>query len=216
MGQVVTTDREPRPMARVPNEQDSLKQDTAHKTQVGRERADFGPEPCIAGDDVPGIGGLSLIDRQEPASIFASQFTEMAAIMEGILAKKKSKQISQSSTHDAAPPVGRQKGISPKTRLASVGRDSSITSPSMNTAGEEPASTTDPAVNPDQHMGHTSKMPPIQNMDVPAQARLLAQGQPPQRSNQSRPSGTAVNGGIEGLGARLEKASPLPTGQSWW
>jgi hypothetical protein len=203
-------------MARLPNEQDSPEQDTSQETQVGRERADFGPGPCIAGNDVSGIGELSLVDRQEPESIFASQFAEMAAIMEGILAKKKSKQTSQSSTHDAAPPVGRQNGVSPKTRLASVGRDSSITSPSMNTAGEEPAPTTDPAVNPDQHMGRTSKMPPTQNMGVPAQARLLAQGQPPQRSNQSRPSGTAVNGGIQGLGARMEKANPLPTGQSWW
>lgn len=203
-------------MARVPNEQNSPEQDTAQKTQVGRERADLGPEPCIAGDDLPGIGGLSLVDRQEPESIFASQFAEMAAIMEGILAKKKSKQISQSSIHDAALPVGRQNGVSSKTRLTSVGGDSSNTSPSLTSSGEEPASTTDPTANPDQHMGHTSKMAPIQNMDVPAQARPLAQGQPSQRSIQSRPSGTAVNGGIEGLGPRTEKASSLPTGQSWW
>lgn len=191
-------------MAPMPNEHKALEQDASREAQVERERADFGLEPGTAGDDVLGIGGLSLVDRQEPESIFESQFADIAAIMEGILAKKKSKQTSQSSTYDTALPGGRQNGVTSKTGLASIGGNSSLANSPWNPAGEGPPSTTNPAVNPTQHLG------------APAQATPLVQGQTPHGSVHSSPSGTAVNGGIKGQEATNEDASPVPTGQSWW
>ncbi|ROW10457.1 hypothetical protein VMCG_01848 [Cytospora schulzeri] len=228
MRQVVTTDREPRPIAPMPREQEGLEQNAAREPQTERKRAEIGLEPGNVDDKVHGIGGLSLVDRQEPESIFATQFADIAAFMEGILAEKKKKKTSQGSIYNAAPPSGGHNGVSLETRAASAGQNPELASSRCKPDGEGPPSTTEPVVNQAQHIGMVQARPTTQTMGAPAQdlsrthvmtttwQMASSQGQPPQRSVQPRLSGTDANRGIKGMGARKEEASPLPAGQSWW
>ncbi|KAK7740805.1 hypothetical protein SLS53_005273 [Cytospora paraplurivora] len=80
------------------NEQRALEQDAARRAQIERERSEFGLEPRIADSEVPKVGISSLEDKKEPESIFASQFADIAALLEDVLAENKRQTTSQRNT----------------------------------------------------------------------------------------------------------------------
>lgn len=98
MRQVVTTTQPPRPIAPIPNEQKALEKDGARGPQIEHERAELGLEPRIAGSEVPKVEETSLEVHKEPESIFASQFADIAALLEDVLAENKRHTTSQSMT----------------------------------------------------------------------------------------------------------------------
>ncbi|KUI59005.1 ATP-dependent helicase NAM7 [Cytospora mali] len=242
MGQVVTTDQQPRPMAQIPTEQRALENGTSQRPQIERERAEFGLEPRILGHEVSDIDGLCLVDQQEPESIFASQFADMAAFMEDMLAEKKRKQTSHSSTANTVPPGGQHEGVSPGAGFSFAERNPGLASSRWSLAGEEQPSTTDheestyptaasdddfcwtPEVS-DQPMGLTqtgsitptvltSRSVMSDHVLRPDMAAPLDQGRPPEGPIETFLHGMDVHGEMRGMEAR-KKAGSLSVGQSW-
>lgn len=194
-------------MASIPNEQKALERDAARKPQMERERADFGLQPGTANDEVPGIGGLSSEDEEEPESVFASQFAGIAAIMEGILAKKKSNQASKSSELDRGLPGIRQDSEQSNTGFWTAGQGSGFEKSRWNTSGYGPVLTSDPS----EETNLRAYAPSPTCVATPC-----AQDQPPQHTLQRQPLSTKVNGESHGTKPSNVEGGILPSGQSWW
>lgn len=92
--QVVSIEKSPKQLAAIPNEAKALEQDAARRPAIERERAMLGLEPRIeAASSIDST--CSLADRADPESIYASQFSSMAKIMEDILESNKKNRASE-------------------------------------------------------------------------------------------------------------------------
>ncbi|KAJ0123010.1 hypothetical protein J7T55_011472 [Diaporthe amygdali] len=118
MGQVVTTDKPPRQLVAIPSEARALEQDAARRPEIERERAMLGLEPHIEhASPIENMSSLSLADEAEPESIYASQFANMAKMMEDILQGNKKNQVSQ---EESLPTAGRVEPRNVQPRLAPI------------------------------------------------------------------------------------------------
>lgn len=88
LGQVVSTAKSPGQIAAVPSEARALERDAARRPAIERERAMLGLEPRID-------TASPLPSEPEPESIYKSQFSSMAKIMEDILESNKKNRFSQ-------------------------------------------------------------------------------------------------------------------------